>query len=73
VKIKITTADFEMLKFGDSTAATREFDKYEEKIKVKGNKATIETRGIDNGIYIDIFFEKSNGKWKLRTWVDSST
>lgn len=73
VRIKITLADFHMLKFGDFATASREVDKYEEKIKAKRNKAIIEIRGIDNGIYIDIFFEKSNGKWMLKTWTDSST
>ena len=69
----INRSDFQMLNFGNKSAKTREFDKYEEIIKVNGNKAIIETRGIDNGIFIDIYFEKKNGKWKLLTWVDSST
>lgn len=69
----ITRPDFRMLHFGDKSAKTREYDKYVEIIKVSGNKAVIETRGIDNGIFIDIYFEKKDGKWKLLTWVDSST
>lgn len=69
----ITRSDFRMLNFGDKSAKTREYDKYEETIKVNGDKAVIETRGIDNGIFIDIYFEKKNGKWKLLTWMDSST
>lgn len=68
----INKSDFRKLTFGDKSAKTREFDKYEETIKVNGYKAIIETRGIDNGIYIDTFFEKRNGKWRLVTSVDSS-
>lgn len=73
LKITINKGDFQKVNFGDTTAATREFDKYEETIRVNGNKAIIEIRGIDNGINIDIFFEKKNGQWKLLTWIDSST
>jgi hypothetical protein len=73
VEIIINKRDFHKLTFGDSTAATRQYDKHEEKIRVNGNTAVIETRGIDNGIYYDVKFEKIAGKWKLLTWVDSST
>ena len=73
IETVITKSDFRMLHFGDKSAKTREYDKYEETIKVNGNKAVIKTRGIDNGIFIDIYFEKKNGTWKLLTWVDSST
>lgn len=30
-------------------------------------------KGIDNGIYKEIFFFMDNGKWKLKTWSDLST
>jgi hypothetical protein len=41
--------------------------------KVGKSKTIIEIRGIDNGIIMDFFFEKKNGKWILVTWIDSST
>ena len=68
----INKSDFRKLTFGDQSAKTREFDKYEYTFKVNGNKAIIEIRGIDNGICIDIYFEKRNGKWRLVSWLDSS-
>ena len=34
---------------------TREFDRYRQNIKLSDKKATIEIRGIDNGIYINIY------------------
>lgn len=46
---------------------------YEMFIKVNGNEATIEYRGIENGISAEYYFEKINGKWTLITWIDSST
>jgi len=68
----INKSDFRKLTFGDKSAKTREFDKYEQTYKIEGNKAVVETRGIDNGIFIDTYFEKINGKWELVTSVDSS-
>ena len=38
-----------------------------------GNKATIEIRGIENGIMVDYYFEKDDGKWMLVAVHDSST
>ena len=52
---------------------TREFDRYRQNIKLSDKKATIEIRGIDNGIYINIYFEKEDGKWILTSWTDKST
>ena len=57
----------------DESIKIREFDKYTQVIKFDKQKAIIEIRGIDNGIYEDVVFEKKNGKWKLITWIDSST
>lgn len=48
-------------------------DNYSLELKVKGDKATIEVRGVDNGIEIDYFFERKYGKWILITWTDRST
>ncbi len=40
---------------------------------VKKNKATLEERGLDNGIYIDYIFELKDNKWFLKTFDDQST
>lgn len=53
-------------------ANTRQLDAYSQKIKTDNNKTVIEIRGIDNGIYSDFFFEKTNGKWMLKSWTDQS-
>jgi hypothetical protein len=57
----------------DNSCANRELSKYIEKIKLEKNKATIEIRGIENGIMTDFYFEKRDGKWRLIGWDDSST
>ncbi|WP_375605109.1 DUF4348 domain-containing protein [Flavobacterium davisii] len=46
-------------------ALTREYDRYTQTVKFKDNKAVVEIRGVDNGIYADYIFEKINGKWLL--------
>ena len=46
---------------------------FTQKIKLDKNKATIEIRGIENGIMGDYYFEKINGKWYLVGWSDVST
>jgi hypothetical protein len=71
---RINKTDYSMmdLRYNDSLAK-RQYDKYTQKIKAEGNKRTIEIRGIDNGIVIDVYFEKRNGKWVLIGWNDSST
>lgn len=49
-------------------------DKYLKRtLSVKKNKATVQQRGLDNGIYIDYIFELKDNKWFLKTWVDQST
>ncbi|URM35740.1 DUF4348 domain-containing protein [Flavobacterium anhuiense] len=40
---------------------------------VKKSKATLEERGLDNGIYIDYIFELKDNKWFLKTFDDQST
>ena len=67
-KKEYTKLDFEYPK----DALTREFDRYTQNIKTKGDKAVVEIRGVDNGIYSDFYFEKINGKWHLKSWNDSS-
>lgn len=54
-------------------ALTREFDRYTQKIKVNKNTATIEIRGVDNGICADYIFEKINGKWMFIASSEQST
>lgn len=61
------TMNFSPPKFKDN------IDNYTQKIKPNGNKATIEIRGIDNGIIMDFLFEKIGGRWMLVSWIDSST
>lgn len=59
--------DFSLPEFKDS------IDNYTQNIRLEKNNATIEIRGVDNGIIMDVFFEKKNGKWMLISWTDSST
>ncbi|KAF2510611.1 DUF4348 domain-containing protein [Flavobacterium foetidum] len=42
-------------------------------VSIKKNKATIQQRGLNNGIYIDYIFELKDDKWFLKTWIDQST
>jgi hypothetical protein len=66
----IQKQDFFKLDFTHDSIKARE---YEQMIEVKGEKATIGLRGIENGIMADFYFEKKGGKWKLKTWEDAST
>jgi len=72
-EITVNKSEFRKLDFNEPQKDSSDTNRYELKIKVDGNKAIVETRGIDNGIYIDTYFEKKEGKWKLVTWIDSST
>jgi hypothetical protein len=73
-KETIQKSDYNIMTFEyDESYKTRDIDKYEQIIKVNGNKATIELRGIDNGISGDYYFERIDEKWTLVTWIDSST
>ena len=42
-------------------------------ISINKQKATLQQRGLDNGIYIDYIFELKDNKWFLKTWIDQST
>ncbi|WP_091497619.1 DUF4348 domain-containing protein [Flavobacterium phragmitis] len=42
-------------------------------LSVKKHKATLQQRGLDNGIYVDYIFELKDNKWFLKTWIDQST
>lgn len=67
-------ASFEMMDFRKKKS-TGQYDQWEQKIVVAKNNtsATIEIRGIENGIMVDYLFEKVNGKWMLIEIVDGST
>lgn len=51
------------------------YDRWKQEIVLDKNqsKATIEIRGIENGIVVDYNFEKKDGKWMLFSIDDSST
>jgi hypothetical protein len=67
-------SSFEMMDFRKKKS-TGEYDQWEQKIVVDKNNtsATIEIRGIENGIMVDYLFEKINGAWMLIEIDDSST
>ncbi|NHN26259.1 DUF4348 domain-containing protein [Flavobacterium jejuense] len=79
--IQLLDDDFELVDFsivkGDYLMLTfmypSDFVEFKQKTVVDENDAFIEVRGTGNGIMIDYFFEKINGKWQLKTWVDKST
>jgi len=68
----INKQDFRKLDF-TIRKSDGETDSWEQGINVRDNKAIIEIQGIDNGIIVDFYFEKQDGKWYLVKWVDSST
>lgn len=67
-------SSFEMMDFRTKKSTGR-YDQWEQKIVIdKSNaSATIEIRGIENGIMVDYLFEKVNGGWMLIEIDDSST
>jgi hypothetical protein len=68
------TTGFEMMDFRKKKS-TSQYDQWEQKIVVDENNtsATIEIRGIENGIMVDYLFEKIYGAWMLIEIDDSST
>lgn len=81
LKYKANNEDFELI---DYTMTKEKYkvlhlnNKADEKylkrtLSVKKNKATLQHRGLDNGIYIDYIFELKDNKWFLKTLVDQST
>ncbi|WP_256014219.1 DUF4348 domain-containing protein [Desertivirga xinjiangensis] len=83
LKVKETDADFELKEHVIEQATFRRMDftydkhdlnrEYDQSFTIKKDKATVEIRGIENGIFADYNFEKKNGKWMLITCTDSST
>lgn len=56
-----------------SNIETREFDSYSQSLELNDSTATIELRGIDNGIRVDYNFQLRNGRWYLTNLFDGST
>ncbi|POY37906.1 hypothetical protein C3K47_05100 [Solitalea longa] len=74
IEKKISRAEYQKMDFTyDESSANKQYDSYRQHIRIKGNKAVIEYRGVENGIFIDCYFEKRNGKWMFVEMVDSST
>lgn len=81
LKVKINNDDLELVDYviPKEKYTTINLDKkpeerdFNQELILKKDKAVIQQRGIDNGIFIDYFFEKKDGKWQLITWVDVST
>ena len=65
---------FEMMDFRKKKSLSS-LDQWKQEIILykSQSKATIEIRGIENGIMVDYYFEKSDGKWMLVGIDDSST
>jgi hypothetical protein len=65
---------FEMMDFRKKKSDGR-YDQWKQEIVMDKNqtKARIEIRGIENGIMVDYYFEKKDGKWMLVNIDDAST
>lgn len=72
IEKKINTTDHRNMDFSKQKKESGQSG-YTLEHRIENNKATIELRGIDNGIITDYYFEKIEGKWTLVSWVDSST
>ena len=46
---------------------------YEIQKEVKNSSAKVILKGIENGIFMEMFFIKTNQKWNLKTWNNFST
>ncbi len=81
LKYKMNNDDFELTDYIMTKEKYRTLhlnNKADEKhlkrtLSVKKSKATLEQRGLDNGIYVDYIFELKDNQWFLKTWVDQST
>lgn len=72
--IYINKSDFNILDFREKDSS-QQSDQWRQEIVFDNNptSATIEIRGIDNGIMANYLFEKVNGVWMLIEIIDSST
>lgn len=69
----IKEQDWTMLVLKNSDyVVNRNIDAYEQFVEIEENSAIVKLRGIENGIRIDFIFEKHNGIWILKEWIDSS-
>lgn len=70
----INKSDFNILDFRKKKSSVQS-DQWKQEIVFdnKHTSATIEIRGIDNGMMVDYLFEKVNGAWMLIEIKDSST
>ncbi|WP_125720610.1 DUF4348 domain-containing protein [Flavobacterium ustbae] len=66
IEVTMTEKNYRILKLDDKGMEFRQ------KVILKPNKAVIEQRGIDTGIYADYIFELKDNKWFLKTWLDQS-
>lgn len=81
LKVKINNDDLELVDYVilKEEYTTVNLDKkpeerdYNQQIILKKDTVVIEQRGINNGVFIDYYFKRINGKWQLATWVDVST
>jgi hypothetical protein len=56
----------------EDSYGTREVDAYTQEIKINGDTATLQQRGVDNGIHVDYEFVMEKGKWILVSGKDFS-
>lgn len=72
--IYIGRSEFKTVDFRKNRSEGR-YDQWTQEIvpDKSGRKATIEIRGIDNGIMVDYRFEKIEGRWLLVGIEDQST
>lgn len=72
--IKISNEEWKHWNLLDTAGIkTREYNAFSQTTEVLENSATIQVRGIDNGIWIDFTFELRDGRWYLTEKTDSST
>jgi hypothetical protein len=67
-------SEFKMMDFRQKTSQGS-YDEWKQQVVLDevGHKATIEIRGIENGIMVNYEFEKINNKWVLVAVDDAST
>lgn len=72
--IYVQESAFEMMDFRKKKSDSV-YDEWKQEIVLDKSqeKATIEIRGIDNGIIVDYYFEKIDGRWVFVGMYDSST
>lgn len=56
----------------DESIAKRVLDAYTQEVRAEKDRAVVEIRGVDNGIWIDYYFERRKGRWMLISEKDSS-